>query len=218
MAGGVVQRGGVYLHQHALRGPESLHRGGVQRSVRGNVVHFGQQQDKVLRAEVELGVPVVLQAVQFGVVTVAPAQLEGHAPEQARAHLLRVGGRVQLFLPGDIVRTRRQRRFLQRVKQGLHGIPLHHTPVGTERLVRYTEDFHIAFLQRYSLFSLYPGPVELARCFRRARFARVLPFIAFCRACSGGGENALAGQAGGNFIPGRKELFFLHFLCGPNGV
>ena len=73
-----MQGGGVHLHQGAGGAQEGLHLAGVQTAVR-HLLPLGQQEDKVLNAHVQLAVPVVLQAVEFGVVSVAPAQLDGHA-------------------------------------------------------------------------------------------------------------------------------------------
>ena len=73
-----MQGGGVNFHQGACRCVESLDLCGVQLAI-GDVVHLGQQQDEILGAQVELTVAVVFQAVQFGVVAVAPAQLDRHA-------------------------------------------------------------------------------------------------------------------------------------------
>ena len=63
VAGGVVQGGGVYLHQHPA-GTRNAFTLPVS-SMRFQSPLPGQQQDKVLGAQVELAVPVVLQAVQF---------------------------------------------------------------------------------------------------------------------------------------------------------
>src|SRR5699024_12460215 len=65
--GGVVQGGGVHLHQGAGGAQEGLHLAGVQTAVR-HLLPLGQQEDKVLNAHVQLAVPVVLQAVELGVV------------------------------------------------------------------------------------------------------------------------------------------------------
>ena len=62
MAGRVVQGRGVYLDQRAGRGAEGFDLGGVKLAVL-NVLHPGQQQDKILGAEVELAVAVIFQTV-----------------------------------------------------------------------------------------------------------------------------------------------------------
>ena len=76
-----MQGGGVNFHQSTRGNTESLHLAGVQLAVR-NLILLGQQKDEINVAQVELAVPMVFQAVQFGVVTVAPAHLEGHSTKE----------------------------------------------------------------------------------------------------------------------------------------
>ena len=73
-----MQRSRVNFDRDACRDAENFHRGGVQNPVR-NLILFGKQQDEVLPADVDLAVPVVFEAVEFGVVTPAHAQLNRHA-------------------------------------------------------------------------------------------------------------------------------------------
>ena len=76
-----MQGGGVNFHQSTRGNPESLHLAGVQLAIR-NLILLGQQKDEVPDAQIELAVPVVFQAVQLGVVAVAPAHLEGHTAKE----------------------------------------------------------------------------------------------------------------------------------------
>ena len=84
-----MQRRGVHLYQCPGRGTEGLDLGGVQLAVFVDVVHLCQQQDEVLGAQVEFGIPVIFQAVELCVVAVAPAQLDGHTAIEIFADLHR---------------------------------------------------------------------------------------------------------------------------------
>ena len=77
VAGGVVQGGGVDLYRHTGRDPEGFDLGCVQNAAL-NLVLFGQQQDKVAGAHIDLAVTVVLQTVELGVAAPAEPQLDGH--------------------------------------------------------------------------------------------------------------------------------------------
>ena len=72
-----MQGGGIDLHQDAGRDTEGLHLGGVQNAV-CDLLLPGQQEDKVAGTDIDLAVPVVLQAVQPGVPAPAHAQLDRH--------------------------------------------------------------------------------------------------------------------------------------------
>ena len=84
MAGGVMQRCGIDFDKDAGRHPEGLDLAGVELAA-FDIVFAGQQKDEILGAKVEFAVTVVFQAVELGVVAVAPAELDRHAAIQGHA-------------------------------------------------------------------------------------------------------------------------------------
>ena len=136
-----MQRGGIALHQHPGGHAEGLHAGGVQHAVH-DLALLGNQQDKVLRAQVELAVAVELQAVQAGVAAIAPAQLEGHAAKERLAHLVCTLRLVEQLLPGHIHHAVGQGRFLQGSEEGRYIVALHHAAIGREGSIGYGKNLH----------------------------------------------------------------------------
>ena len=84
----------------------------------------------------------IFQAVEFGVVAVAPAQLEGHAAEQAFAQGVRAGGGGDALVMRHIVRAFGQRRFGQRVQHAAHVVALYYPAVQPEGRIAYWQDNH----------------------------------------------------------------------------
>ena len=76
-AGCIVKGRGIDLDERARRDQEGLHLCGIKEAV-GNLFLSGKKQDELLCAEIELAVPVVLQAVQVAIMSAAPAQLHRH--------------------------------------------------------------------------------------------------------------------------------------------
>ena len=154
MAGCVMQGGGVNFHQGACRCAESLDLCGVQLAI-GDVVHLGQQQDEILGAQVELTVAVVFQAVQFGVVAVAPAQLDRHAAKQMLGNFHHCGQLLQNRLLGHIVGSFRQRGGCQRLQDLCLGSfqTGYYTAIRLEFGIIYRIDLHCnASISAYSGF------------------------------------------------------------------
>ena len=149
-----MQGGGVNFHQGACRCAESLDLCGVQLAI-GDVVHLGQQQDEILGAQVELTVAMVFQAVQFGVVAVAPAQLDRHAAKQMLGNFHHCGQLLQNRLLGHIVGSFRQRGGCQRLQDLCLGSfqTGYHTAIGLEFGIIYRIDLHCnASISAYSGF------------------------------------------------------------------
>ena len=143
MAGRVVQRRGVDFHQCACRDAERLDLGGVQLAARDFLLP-GKQQHKIFGTQIELAVAVVFQAVQIGVVTVAPAQLAGHAAEKMLRHFDGGGQFLQGCVLGYIIRSCGQRGVCQGGQNFRFGgiQPGHNAAIGLEFRVGYRKNLH----------------------------------------------------------------------------
>ena len=83
---------GIDFDERARRDQESLHLCGIKEAG-CNLFLSGKKQDELLCAEIELAVPVVLQAVQAAIMSAAPAQLHRHPAKTVIAHHI-CGGEV----------------------------------------------------------------------------------------------------------------------------
>ena len=126
MAGGVVQRRGVDLHEHPGGDAERLHLRGVEHAV-FDLVLLGKQKDEVPETEIEFAVAVVFETVELRIASPAHAELHRHAAERARlivrerfARLERGDGRLirrAALRQGDALHFAQQRRA---VHAGMH--------------------------------------------------------------------------------------------------
>ena len=96
---------------------EGLNLGRIQAAV-FHILPLGNQQNEIPAAQVQLAVPVVLQAVELRIVAIAPAQLDGHAAVNACRQLPGHGQLHQLLLQWHILhRLRQGRGRLQSLQQ-----------------------------------------------------------------------------------------------------
>ena len=132
----------LHFHHGARRGPECLYLGGIQLAVY-DVVFLGYQKDKIPGADVQLTVPVIFQAVESGVVPVAPSQLDGHAAVGIGGKPGRNGQFFQFRLGGHVFHPRRYRgHSLQGLDQFGRVITFQHLAVGGKSSVEYRLNFH----------------------------------------------------------------------------
>ena len=94
MAGGVVQRRGVDLHHRPGGDPEGPDTGGIQPAVH-HFLLFRQQENEVRRSDVDLAVPMVLQAVEPGIAAPAHADLYRHSAVGVVPQLAEEGALLQ---------------------------------------------------------------------------------------------------------------------------
>ena len=142
MAGRVVQCGCIDLHSHPGGDPECLDAGGVQLAIR-DLVLLRQQENELTGTDIDLAVPVVLQAVEPGIAAPAHTDLDRHTAVGVVLELTEDGGCFQggdgrlvghaCFRQGDALHGSRQRR---RVIAGQD------LTVGLERSVVNGFDFH----------------------------------------------------------------------------
>ena len=103
---------------------------------------LGNQEDEVLRAQVEIGVEMELQAVELGVHAVAEAELEGHAAVERLADGLGVLRLVQRLDAGLVDHCVGAGSLRQGLQDALHRVALDHAAIGTERLVIHGKNVH----------------------------------------------------------------------------
>ena len=143
LTGGVVQGGGVDLHHHTGGDQERLGQRGIEEAVGPDLPLQAQQQDEVPGAEVDLAVAVVLQAVELGIVAVAPAQLDRHAAVSAVGQLRHDGQLLQGQLGRHVGNALGQRRLVfQDGGQRRRVVALQHLAVGPERFVVNAVNLH----------------------------------------------------------------------------
>ena len=150
VAGGIVQRRGVDLHEHPGGDAERLHLRGIEHAV-FDLVLLGKQKDKVAETEIEFAVAVVFKAVKLCIAPPAHAELHRHAAEHARpivrerfARLERSNGRLirrAALRQGDLLHFAQQRRALY---TGMHA------PVARELRIVYRTDLHSGLPVFYS--------------------------------------------------------------------
>ena len=97
-----MQGGGEDFYHHTGGNLKCLDLCGVQNAVL-DLFLPGQQQNEILGAQIKLAVPVVFQAVELGVMAVAPAKLGGHAAEAMFADFDSGGQFLQHRIGGNIL-------------------------------------------------------------------------------------------------------------------
>ena len=132
-AGSIVQGGGKDLDHLALRHQEGLAQSGVKEAILSDLSLLAQQKDEILRPQVHLGIPVVLQAVEDRVVAVAKAHLDRHAAIEPVAQLGRHGQVLQLLELRNIGGSLGDRSgLLQDLQELLQIIAGHDPPILSE--------------------------------------------------------------------------------------
>ncbi len=138
-----MQRRSVYLHQNAGRHTERLHRSGVQLPVRCDVALSAKEQNEILCPKVEFAAAMILQTVEPGIVSVAPAELHRQSAEQGRRQLPAGFHLLQRRLLCHVVGSLRQRRtLLQCLCNGCRQLALHNSSVFRKLRIRHLINLH----------------------------------------------------------------------------